>query len=175
MNTSSRWLGSVVLSMATSAALVAQAPALNVKLGLWEITSASKVGGQIPAFDTSKMTPEQKARMEAAMQKVMGEHSTVVTSCMTKEKFENSHFFETPDESGSTCKRTITTNTATMLDGSEVCTGEHARTLHMHMEALSSTNWQGNVKMSTTENGRTTTVTSTITAKWLGADCGNRK
>ena len=53
----SGWLGVVAY---------AQAPALNIKLGEWEISSVMNVGGQLP-IDTSKMTPEQKAKMEASM------------------------------------------------------------------------------------------------------------
>jgi uncharacterized protein DUF3617 len=175
MTTSSRCVGSVLLSIALTAVLGAQKPALNVNMGLWEITTISNVGGQAPAFDTSKMTPEQKARMEAAMQKMMGEHTTVAKTCMTKEKFDKSNFMNPKDEPGTVCKETITTNTATTLDGNEVCTGEHAKTMQMHMEAQSPTSWNGNSKLSTTSNGRTTTVTAMLTAKWLGADCGDRK
>lgn len=174
--TTARWFGSALVSLSLTAALFAQAPALNVKMGLWEITSVSQMGGQAPAIDTSKMTPERKARAEAAMQKLMGEHSRVAKTCVTKEKFEKSGFMDSKDEPGANCKKTITTNTATTLDGNEVCTGsEHSRTMQMHIDALSSTSWKGTMKASTTESGRTTIVNGALTGKWLGADCGTQK
>ena len=173
MTTSFRSLATALLCASLTAVLLAQAPALNVKMGLWEITTTAKVGGQPPAIDTSKMTPERKAQMEAAMQKMMGDRSSVAKTCVTREKFEKSNFLGSNDDPG--CKRTITTNTATALDGTEVCTGERARTMHMHIEALSSTSWKGTTNITTTRNGRTTTVDGTLTAKWLGADCGDQK
>ena len=175
MTTSSRCLGIALLFASVTAVLIAQAPALNVKMGLWEITTIAKVRGQPPAIDTSKMTPELKAQMEAAMQKMMGDRSSVAKTCVTKEKFEKSNFLDSKDEPASTCKRTMTTNTATTLDGTEICTGERARTMHMHFEALSPTSWKGTTNITTTRNGRTTTVDGALTAKWLGADCGDQK
>jgi Protein of unknown function (DUF3617) len=158
-----------------SAILAAQPPALNVKMGLWEITSASKIGGELPAIDTTKMTPEQKARSEAARQKMMEGRSRIAQTCMTKEKFEKSNFVDARDVPGSTCKKTVTTNTGSTLDANEVCTGEHIRTMHVHIDAQSSESWKGNTQMSITESGKTTTVSVALTAKWLGADCGTRK
>jgi len=49
------------------AAQTGSIPTLDVKLGLWEVTSASTRSG-MPTIDTSKMTPEQRARVEAALQ-----------------------------------------------------------------------------------------------------------
>src|SRR5438876_2644021 len=58
MTTSFRSLATALLCASLTAVLLAQAPALNVKMGLWEITTTAKVGGQPPAIDTGKMTPE---------------------------------------------------------------------------------------------------------------------
>ena len=58
-------LSSVVL-VGLSAVLVAQTPALDVKLGLWENTIVTNMGGP-PPIDTSKMSPEQPAKMAEAM------------------------------------------------------------------------------------------------------------
>jgi hypothetical protein len=54
----SRPIVAVLLSTATgTAVLLAQAPSLDVKMGLWEMSMTSNAGGQMPAVDTSKMTP----------------------------------------------------------------------------------------------------------------------
>jgi hypothetical protein len=156
--------------MSLSAVALAQAPVLDVKMGLWEITSTTTAGGEIPTVDTSKMTPEQKARMEAVMKAMMGVHTA--KTCITREKFNKSNFM-TNDQS--TCKQTVGTNTRASLDATLVCTGEHARTEQMHVDALSSTSVEASIKVAGTERGQTMTASVTMTGKWLGADCGNVK
>src|SRR5262245_15708355 len=102
-------LSSVVLA-GLGAVLVAQAPALDVKFGLWENTIVMNMGGA-PPVDTSKMTPEQAAQMAAAM-KAMGERTVTDKTCVTKEDLANESFM-LPQTGGMTCTRKITTNTKT--------------------------------------------------------------
>ena len=45
MTTSFRSLATALLCASLTAVLLAQAPALNVKMGLWEITTTAKIGG----------------------------------------------------------------------------------------------------------------------------------
>jgi len=172
MNSTSRSVSAVLLFVSAGAVVLAQKPALNVKMGLWELTSMTQVGGQMPAIDTSKMTPEQKAQFEAAMKSaVMGAHTNVVKSCITHEKFDKGNFMMT-DKDAETCKQTVSTNTSTLLDAAVTCTGERPRTGQVHIEALSSTTFKGTMKFAMTEKGRAMTVDGTMMAKWLAADCG---
>jgi hypothetical protein len=60
-----RTLLSSVALIGLSAVLVAQAPALDVKFGLWENTISTNMGGAAP-IDTSKMSPEQAAKLTEA-------------------------------------------------------------------------------------------------------------
>ena len=168
------WAGAGLLAATMAATLVAQTPALDVKMGLWEISSTTEIGGQMPSYDTSKMTPEQKARMDAAMKEMMGTHTNVNKSCMTREKFEKQSFMTTGNEKDN-CKQTITANTRSTLDASVVCTGEHPMQGQMHIDALSPTSVKGTVKSAVTDQGRTMTVNATLTGKWLAADCGSEK
>jgi len=175
MNSTSHWVSAVLLSISMVAVVLAQRPALNLKMGLWELTSIGQVGGQMPAIDTSKMTPEQKAKFEAAIKSaVMGAHTSVFKSCITQEKFEKANFMMS-DKDAETCKQTVSTNTPTALDAAVTCTGEQPRTGQIHVEALSSTAFKGTMKFTSTQNGRTMTVDGTMTAKWLTADCGTVK
>ena len=121
----------------------AQAPALNIKLGAWEISSAMNVGGQLP-IDTSKMTPEQKARMEASMAG-RGPRTRLSKTCMTKEKFEKGTFLA-DDDPEMTCKQTLTTNTRTTLDSTVACTGVRTETRQMHIDAPSPTAFKATLK-----------------------------
>jgi len=170
----SAWMGAMVFAATTATVLFAQPPALDVKMGLWEVTSTTDIGGDMPPVDTSKMTPQQKAQVEQAMKSVMGSHTNTTKSCMTREKFEKESFM-TGNQPGQNCKQTLTTNTRSAFDATVVCTGEHPMKGQMHIDALSSTSIKGNFKAATTEQGRTMNVTATLTGKWLGADCGSEK
>ena len=79
------------------------------------------------------------------------------------------------DEPGTTCKQTMITNTHTALESKVVCTGQHPSTMQMHFDALSPTSVKGTMKSTTTEGGKTMTGDVTMTAKWLGANCGDVK
>ena len=68
-------LASVVLG----AVLMAQAPVLDIKLGLWENSVTMNMGGLPAGIDTSKMTPEQKAQMGAAAAAMSGQPITTKT------------------------------------------------------------------------------------------------
>ena len=175
MNSTSRLLSAVLLFISMGAVVFAQKPALNIKMGLWELTTMTQVGGQLPDIDTSKMTPEQKAKFEAAMKSaILGAHTNVAQSCVTQEKFDKSNFMMT-DEDAKTCKQVVSTNTPTTLEAAVTCTGENPRDGQVHIDALSSTAYKGTVKFTTTQRGRTMNVNGTIAGKWLVSDCGKVK
>ena len=159
----------VAVVAALGAVAAAQAPALNVQMGLWEISSTTDLGGQIPGIDTSKMTPDQKARLDAAMKAMAGPHTS--KTCMTKEKFDQSNFMG-QDQPGGACHQAITTNTSTSLEGTVTCAGEHPMSGQVHIDAPSPTTFTGTVKATSTEGARATTVNIALSGKWLSADCG---
>ena len=45
MTTCTRWLTAAAVSVSLSTLLLAQAPALDVRMGVWEITSTIDIGG----------------------------------------------------------------------------------------------------------------------------------
>lgn len=172
MRIACRWTVALLLS-AAAAVVLAQAPSLDVKMGLWEITSTMDMGGQMPAMDTSRMTPEQRAQVEAMMKNMTGAHPTVVKTCITKEKFDRSSF--ATEQPGTTCTQNITTNTSSTLEATVSCKGGAAVTSRLHIDALSSTSIKGSFTVATSEQGRGMNMNSTMTGQWLGADCGNVK
>ncbi len=85
---------SFVLALSLGAVVLGQqpaAPALDIRMGLWEVTNTIDFGGGIPGVDMSKMTPEQQARMGAAM-RGMQPKPTTTKSCMTREAFDRQNF-----------------------------------------------------------------------------------
>src|SRR5438045_3135799 len=93
-------VGSIVLAQAAD-------PAFDVKTGLWELTSTGSMSGAppIPAEALARMTPEQRAQMEAAMQAAIARNNQphVSKSCMTQRQLEKApNFAESHDQS---CKQ----------------------------------------------------------------------
>src|SRR5437868_8630402 len=91
--------------------LTAQTP-LNVKTGEWESTLTNETTGQLPVPQEmiDKMTPEQRARMEAMMKArgIQGPRTTVTKHCVKKEDLDKP--FGSDNKS---CKQTLVTSSAT--------------------------------------------------------------
>jgi hypothetical protein len=169
MLTGSRRLGACLLFL-LPASLLAQTPALDLKVGLWDMTTATDLAGQMPAMDTSKMPPAQRAQIEAAMKGLLGPKTTTDKSCVRKEDFSLSKLMK-DDDPDMKCKRTITTNTRTTLEATIVCTGDSPMTGQMRVDAVSPTSMNATMKMSGARQGRPMAINITTTGKWLGADC----
>lgn len=168
-----RPIGTTVMLVGLGAAVLAQGPApkVNIKMGLWELTTVMQMSGDAPMPDMSKMTPEQQAQMKAAMGSMMAPRTTTNQTCMTKEKFEKGQFDESKD-----CTHTITTNTASVLEMAVTCKQDQGVSKGtMHMEAPTSSTMKGTFTGAATMQGKTMKMNGTMTGKWLGADCGNVK
>jgi hypothetical protein len=151
--------------------LAAQNTPLNVKTGEWEATITNDTNGQLPVPQEmiDKMTPEQRARMEAMMKArgMQGPRTMVNKHCVKKEDLDKP--FGNDDK---TCKRTILTSSATKQEIHMECEmggGKQVGTLKF--EAVDSSTVKGSMQMTASNGGRTMNVNSTFSAKWLGPAC----
>jgi hypothetical protein len=122
------------------------------------------------------MTPDQKARMEAMM-KSMGDRTTVTKSCMKKEDLKDGNFMM-QGQNGMDCKRTINTNTRTVLDANIVCTGERPMNGQIHIELPTPATMKATMKTQAAgqrAGGPPMQVDIAMAGKWLAADCGSEK
>jgi Protein of unknown function (DUF3617) len=156
---------------------------INVKGGLWETTlNMSGMAGMpgIPDDVLAKLTPEQRAQMEAMMkQRGMSSngHATVVKSCVTKEKIEKGMAFS--DEKRENCTHTIVNSTPTHAeiklhcemnkDSANKATVDSTTVI----DVVGPDSTKGTTHAVTTSNGRNMTSDMTFTSKYLGADCGD--
>jgi len=165
---------SAALLVVLSAVLVAQAPALDVRLGLWENTIAMTMEGLPPGIDTSKMTPAQIAQMSAGMNAAMGK-PIIQKTCMTKENLASDAFMLS-EQPGMKCTRVIKTNTRASYVADVTCTGAQQMKGTVSIESTGGgTAFKGTGKMATTMNGQTTNMSMAMTGKYLGAACGDVK
>jgi len=150
---------------------------MNVKTGQWESTLTTETAGQLPVPQEmlDKLTPEQRAKMEAMMKARNGQGGRTSTykSCVTKEDLQKP--FGT-DEQRKSCKETFVTSSSTRQEIHMECEmggGKQVGTLKV--EALDSGNVKGSMQMVASNGGRSMNVNSTFSSKWVGPVCTESK
>jgi hypothetical protein len=166
---------SISLAMlACSVASAADFRPLDVKTGEWETTMTGQTSGMppIPADVLNRLTPDQRAKMEAAMQArgMGGPKTSVNKSCLTKDKLDKP--FSTGDDSTKACTRTLITSSGSRQEIRIECNREGMKsTGTVKVEALDAHNVKGSMVMAVTSGEHTMTMNYTFTTKWLGAAC----
>jgi len=150
---------------------------LNVKAGLWEVTTTVTTSGElpIPAALLEKLTPEQRARIKDRIDARKSEpaRTTIKEQCLTRKQLDSGIPFS-PDRKS--CTRTVLTSTASKVDVRVECLDQGIkRDGTFQVEALSSGNVKGAVRFSATGGDGAINSTSTFTAKWIGPSCSPTK
>src|SRR6266567_1818896 len=149
---------------------------LDIKLGLWEMTWTSAMTGMPPISSDvlAKMTPEQRAKMEAAFGARSGGSPTTSTHkvCITREKMDK----QTAFDDRKNCTHTVVSSSSSKLEMKMQCT-EQDSTLNgtVQVEALNSENVKGSARMAMAGGGRNLNVNSDFTSRYLGSACGDVK
>ena len=150
---------------------------LNVKEGLWEITTTHSMSGMpampaIPPDALAKMPPEQRARVEAMMKG--GPSTDVRKECITKEKLEKHSAFS---NNRGDCTRTVVNSTGSKLEVKFHCEDKQSSSDGTFvMEAVGSDNVKGTMHMvSNSSSGHAMTMDFTISSKYLSPACGDVK
>lgn len=168
--------GLFVLSLCCLAGTVAKAQELPatppVKMGLWESTVTSTIGGMT-------IPPDVAARLQAMGRPVPGGPHTVVTrSCMTKEEWAKS--IERMNNSNeSKCTYTNRSFTSSKFSFDMSCASEHGGVFTGHFEMLvddpEHTHGTAHMKGEMGPNANPMTIDTTLSGHYLGADCGDVK
>jgi len=149
---------------------------LNVKTGLWEITTTTAVGGapSIPPGALAGMNPDQRAKLESALKGMASAAPKARTyqQCITKEQLNRDAF----SEGRNSCTRTILKSTGSRMEFREVCKSEGMQTeMLMQIEALTPENVHGSGHVASAGGNSAMNVSMDFTAKWLGASCPEKK
>lgn len=152
---------------------ISMAATLDVKTGLWEMTSSGETTGMppVPPEVMAKMTPEQQARMKAAMAQSSQPHTNKV--CVSEKSLQRGFNLNTPKEAN--CKRDVLTSTSRQVDVRMECIGETKMNGTFHIEAVDRQTLRGNFDMVMSRDTNTMTMKRTLQGKWLGSDCGSVK
>ncbi len=153
----------------------ARVPNLNVKMGLWEVTTVAQTSGSLPV-DLSHLTPEQQARVAAAME-MSKKHAAMphtFRTCLTPEKMQKDLF---QDKNNASCKQTVVSSSTTAYDVKYECNNgqDGNATGEWRFVAATPELVQGSGQWMIERAGHKMQSAGNMTAKWVGASCGNVK
>jgi len=175
-------LGLIVVSSLASMAQNKFTPP-NVKEGLWEVTMTASGSGMpgMPADALAKLPPDQRAQVEAMMKArgvTMNGNTTVVKSCVTKEKMERGMAFS---EKRGNCTPTVVKSSASHMeiklhceetkDNGKQSTVDSSTTI----DVVSQDSIKGSTHAVTNSDGHTMNMDYTFTSRYLGPACGDVK
>jgi hypothetical protein len=178
MNTVTNRLGAIAAAGFLVAAAYAATPdklAMDVDLGLWEVSTAGDMSGAppIPEALLQRMTPEQQAKMQAAIANRSAPKK--FKQCMTAEKASRG-FGE--DDEGGNCKLTVTTNTSSEFQAEKQCTSDGGKNYDakIHFTLSGKRRAKGTIDINLVQpDGKSTMFHRTVDAQWLSSDCGTIK
>lgn len=151
--------------------VASSAEQLNVKLGLWEITSTTQMSGlpPLPKEVLDKMTPAQRARMVAEAKASAAPSVETDRECVTQEDLE--HPFHSADRES--CKQTIVVATRTTQEARIVCGGEHKGTGTLRISTPTPETMSGVIDLKLGDGPDAMMIKGQLKGRWLGADCGD--
>lgn len=148
---------------------------LNVKLGLWEMTSIVRFSGvpPLPKEVLDKMTPQQRAQMAADLKAASEEEPEAETSseCITQEDLDKPFKSANADE----CTQTIVRTTRTTQEIRMVCTGKTKGSGTFKVNTPTPEVMNGTLDLKAGEGPDAFTIKGTIKGRWLGPDCGDEE
>jgi uncharacterized protein DUF3617 len=155
---------------------------INIKPGLWEVTTTTDTSGvpgltpeQKAQMDAAraKMPPEMRAKMEAARKQQGAPH--VSRSCVTKEDLDKPMSFDA-GKADDKCTRSLVKSTSTVQEVHVDCTlGARKSSGTFHIEAPTPTAWTGTMDTTVSGSGSDIKLHTNVSGKWLGAACGDVK
>ncbi len=145
---------------------------LDVKLGLWEVTTSGKTGGQVPEELLRGIPPERRQQLVASMQASMARpktHQHCLTAANLAKGFD-------VDEHQTSCQKKVESNTSSTMSMTSTCTeADGTQVVKANFKAVDRENVTGTINMVMSRGGQTMTVDNDFRAKWVGASCGNVK
>ena len=166
----------VVLTMlACAGAWAADYHPMDVKTGQWETTAINHMSGlpPIPAEALSRMTPEQRAQVEAAMKATSGKPITS-KSCLSKKELAEG-WNGGQQRVKDSCKTVLTTSTASKQEIHVTCAGEGMKgggTITIQRIDSEHVRGTGQIVAAADSNaGQPMNMNYEFTAKWIGPAC----
>lgn len=165
----------IAAAMLLTALSAAGAERLDVKLGLWEMTSIMRFSGMppLPKELLDKLTPEQRAKMAADLKAAAAEEPEpeVSSECITQEDLDKPFESANADE----CTQTVVRTTRTTQEIRMVCTGKVKGSGVFRVTTPTPETMTGELDLKAGEGPDAFTLKGTVKGRWLGPDCGDEE
>lgn len=151
---------------------------LDIKLGLWETTAKTEMGGrpsagsmpQIPEETLAKMPPAQRAQVEARMKSAGAPRTTTTKTCITQESLRSGAQFGQNDNS---CTyKVVSSSSSHELLHTECSRGDVKMSGDFSVDRLDSEHVKGSMTMKSAAASMPVNVKMTFDTKWVASDCG---
>ncbi len=156
------------LSLAMGATVALAADGLDVKPGLWQMSFTTEARStSMPPEAMAKLTPEQRAKVAAALQKQAerGPRTFTRKTCITAEDLKAGAFREAEDDKS--CKYVVKEQTRVLQEGTLVCTGDEPHGGTMRVEAIG----RDHIKGSVGREGPNGKISMQMTGEWISTSC----
>jgi Protein of unknown function (DUF3617) len=143
---------------------------LDIRTGTWEITATTHMSGTPLSNEMlSKMTPEQRAEVQAAMREeaAKGPQTEVSRECITPEEVERP--FASADLEN--CTQQIVRTTRTTQEARLQCTGEYKGSGLLRVTAPNPQTMTATLELSAGDGPAPFTIKSQMKGRWLAAAC----
>lgn len=171
----------IVAGMAAPALLAQEKiTPLDVKTGLWQSTGTLSLKGSlgIPPEMAAKLTPEQQARMQAAMKASGSAPPRTISSkgCLKQEDLTRDPFAPAKGDTGMTCHENLIRSTSSDADVQIACSDSSGSsgTYHMTFHAVDREHVTGTGNGSVTMMGHTLQSEWSMHSQWIQANCPAR-
>lgn len=150
---------------------MAAAEKLDIRPGTWEITATTQVSGAPPLSQEmlSKMTPQQRAELEAAFkaEAAKGPQTEVTRECITPEEVEQPFKAAELED----CTQDIERTTRTTQEARLVCTGEAKGSGLLKVTAPTPETMSATLDLRAGEGPDAMTIKAQMKGRWLTAEC----
>lgn len=151
---------------------------LNVRPGLWQMSSGGSTHGAppIPADVLARLTPAQRAKFHAVMAGTMARAGKphVYKYCVTEKNLHRG-FDPAENQHSHDCKPTVLSSTASTMDVREECRGdrpgEHSSG-RFHFEAPNPVTMNATLNLTVSDGAHTMRMKRVMHGQWLSAACG---
>lgn len=143
---------------------------LDIRTGTWEITATTHMSGTPLSNEMlSKMTPEQRAEVQAAMREeaAKGPQTEVSRECITPEEVERP--FASADLEN--CTQQIVRTTRTTQEARLQCTGEYKGSGLLRVTAPNPQTMTATLELSAGDGPSPFTIKAQMKGRWLAAAC----
>lgn len=163
----------VALACLSMPLLAPAAERLNVKLGLWEVTSVTQMNGVVPMPQElmDKLTPEQRARIaaEAKANAAQGPEKDTSRECVTQKDLDEPFHSANAEH----CVTSVVSTSRTAQEMHIVCSGDPKGSGVFKVNAPTPETMNGTIDMKVGEGANAFTMKGKMSGRWLSADCGD--